>query len=160
MFMVCNSCTMNLNSFTTSDNAMYSASVIDSTTLFIPLLLHAIGIPQKYMIYPNILILVFLSLAKSLSLSAFSTHFLMLFISLNFNPWSFVSNTNLMSLFNKIFKQTQTPTFSRPTTPTRLDLTQMSVLIPASPISTPSHPATFQSSTTFSSSTLPAATAA
>ena len=36
MFMVCNSCTMNFNSFTTSESAMYSASVVDSTTLFIP----------------------------------------------------------------------------------------------------------------------------
>ena len=45
------------------------------------------------------LILVSLSLAKSLSLSAFSTHFLMLLISLNFSPQSFVDNTNLMSLY-------------------------------------------------------------
>ena len=47
MFMVCNSCTMNYNSFTTSESAMYSASVVDSTTLFIPLLLQAVGIQQK-----------------------------------------------------------------------------------------------------------------
>ena len=99
MFMVCNSCTMNFNSFTTSESAMYSASVVDSTTLFIPLLLQAIGIPQKYITYPNILILVSLSLAKSLSLSAFSTHFLMLLISLNFSPQYVVDSTNLMSLY-------------------------------------------------------------
>ena len=47
MFMVYNSCTMNFYSFTTSEIAMYSASVVDSTTLFIPLILQAIGIPQK-----------------------------------------------------------------------------------------------------------------
>ena len=35
MFMVCNSCKMNFNSFTTSESAMVSASVVDSTTLFI-----------------------------------------------------------------------------------------------------------------------------
>ena len=70
MFMVCSSYTMNFNSFTTSEGAMYSASVVDSTTLFIPLLLQAIGIPQKLITYPYMLILV------SLSLSAFSTHFL------------------------------------------------------------------------------------
>ena len=88
MFMVCNNYTMNFNSFTLSESAMYSASVVDSrsTTLFIPLLLQAIGIPQKYITYPYTLILVSLSLAKSLSLSAFSTHFLMLLISLNFSP--------------------------------------------------------------------------
>ena len=45
------------------------------------------------------LILVSLSLAKSLSLSAFNAHFFMLFINLNFNPKSFVDNANLMSLF-------------------------------------------------------------
>ena len=61
---------MNFNSFTTSDSAMYLVSVVDSTTLFIPLLLQAIGIPQKYMMYPKTFILVSLSLAKSLSLSA------------------------------------------------------------------------------------------
>ena len=49
---------MNFNSFTTSDSAMYSASVVDNTTLFIPLLLQAIGIPQKYMMYTKTLILV------------------------------------------------------------------------------------------------------
>ena len=47
MFMVCYSCTMNFNSFTTSESAMYSASVFDSTTLFIPLLLQAIGIHTR-----------------------------------------------------------------------------------------------------------------
>ena len=86
MFMVCNSCTMNFSSLTTSESAIYSASVVDSTTLFIPLLLQAIGNPQKYITYPYTLILVSLSLAKSLSLSAFCTHFLMLLISLNFRP--------------------------------------------------------------------------
>ena len=45
---------MNYNSFTTSESAIYSASVVDSTTLFIPLLLQAIGTPQKYMTYPYI----------------------------------------------------------------------------------------------------------
>ena len=45
------------------------------------------------------LILVSLSLAKSLSLSSFSTHFLILLISLNLSPFSFVDNTNLMSLY-------------------------------------------------------------
>ena len=55
---------MNFNSFTTSDSGMYSASVVDNATLFIPLLLQAIGIPQKYMMYPKTLILVSLSLAK------------------------------------------------------------------------------------------------
>ena len=98
IFMVCNNCTMNFNSFTTSESAIYSASVVDYTMLFIPFLLQAIGIPQKYIIYPYTLILVSLSLAKSLSLSAFSTHFLMLLINLNFNPKSFVDSTNLMSL--------------------------------------------------------------
>ena len=39
-------------SFTTSDNAMYSASVLDNTTLVIPLLFHTIDIPQKYTKYP------------------------------------------------------------------------------------------------------------
>ena len=38
----------------TSESAIYSASVVDSTTLFIPLLLQAIGIPQKYITYPYI----------------------------------------------------------------------------------------------------------
>ena len=99
MFMVCNNCTMNFNSFTTSESAMYSASVVDNTILFIPLLLQAIGIPQKYIMYPYMLILVSWSLVKSLSLSAFTTHFLMLLISLNFNPESFVDSTNLMSLY-------------------------------------------------------------
>ena len=74
MFMVCNNYTMNFISFTTSDSAMYSVSVVDSTTLFIPLLCQAMGIPQKYMMYPNTLILVSLSLEKSLSLSALSAH--------------------------------------------------------------------------------------
>ena len=87
MLMVCYNCTMNFNSFTTSESAMYSVSVVDSTTLFDPLLLQAIGIPLKYMTYPYTLILVSFSLAKSLSLSAFSTHFLMLLISLNFSPY-------------------------------------------------------------------------
>ena len=59
---------MNLISFTTSDNAMYSASVVDNTTLLMPLLFHAIGNPQKYMKYPETLCLVSLSPAKSLSL--------------------------------------------------------------------------------------------
>ena len=99
MFMVCNSCTMNFNSFTTSESAIYSASTVDSTTLFIPLVLQAIGIPQKYIRYPYTLILVSLLLVKSLSLSAFSTHFLMLLISLNFSPKSLVDSTNLMSLY-------------------------------------------------------------
>ena len=49
---------MNFYSFTTSDNAMYSASVVESTTFFISLLLQAIGIPQKYMMYRETLILV------------------------------------------------------------------------------------------------------
>ena len=89
---------MNFNSFTTSDIAIYSASVVDSKTLFFPLLLQAIGIQQKFMMYPNMLILVSLSLAKSLSLSAFSAHFFMVFINLNFNPKSFV-DTNLISLY-------------------------------------------------------------
>ena len=51
------------------------------------------------MMYPNMLILVSLSLAKSLSLSAFSAHFFMFFIDLNFSPKSFVDNTNLISLY-------------------------------------------------------------
>ena len=38
---------MNFNSFTTSDNAMHSASVEDRTTLLIPLLLQAMGTPQS-----------------------------------------------------------------------------------------------------------------
>ena len=74
IFMVCNNCTMNFYSLTTSERTRYSASVVDNTTLFIPLLLQAIGILQKYMIYPYTLILVSLSLEKSLSLSAFKTH--------------------------------------------------------------------------------------
>ena len=99
IFMVCNNCTMKFNSFTTSESAIYSASVVDNTTLFISLLLQAIGIPQKYIIYPYTLILVSLSLAKSLSLSAFNTHFLMLLINLNFSPKCFVDSTNLMCLY-------------------------------------------------------------
>ena len=51
------------------------------------------------MMYPYILILVSLSLAKSLSLNAFSAHFFMLFIDLNLNQKFFVDNTNLMSLY-------------------------------------------------------------
>ena len=38
---------MNFNSFTNSDNAIYSASVVDRTTLLIPLFLQAMGTPQK-----------------------------------------------------------------------------------------------------------------
>ena len=56
MFIVCNSCTIFLLSFTTSESAIYSASLVDSTTLFIPVLLQAIGIPQKYT--PSVLSLV------------------------------------------------------------------------------------------------------
>ena len=81
MFMVCNNCTMIFSSFTTSDSAMYSASVLDSTTLFIPLLRQGNGIPQKYMMYPKTLILVSLSLAKSLSLRAFSAHLMISFLT-------------------------------------------------------------------------------
>ena len=65
---------MNLISFTTSDNAMYSASVVDSTTVLMPSLFHAIGIPQKYIKYPYTLLLVSLSPAKSLSLKAGMIH--------------------------------------------------------------------------------------
>ena len=36
------------NSFTCSDNAMYSASVVDRTTILIALYLQAMGTPQKY----------------------------------------------------------------------------------------------------------------
>ena len=45
------------------------------------------------------LILVSMSLAKSLSLSAFSAHFFMFFINSNFSPKSFVDSTNLISLY-------------------------------------------------------------
>ena len=41
------------------------------------------GIPQKYMMHPNTLILVSLSLAKSLSLSAFSAHLMISFLNSN-----------------------------------------------------------------------------
>ena len=99
IFIVCSNCTMNFSSFTTSDSAMYSASVVDRTTLFIPLLLHAIGIPQKYMIYPKTLILVSLSLAKSLSLSAFSAHFIMSLFNSNLSPYPFVDSTCLITLY-------------------------------------------------------------
>ena len=44
------------------------------------------------------LILVSLSLAKSLALSAFSAHFYVFFINFNFSPKSFFDNTNLISL--------------------------------------------------------------
>ena len=90
---------MNFNSFTTSDNVMYSASVVDNTTLFIPLLLQAIGIPQKYMMDPKTLILVSLSLAKSLSLSALSAHFMMSFLSSNFSPYPLLDSTGLITLY-------------------------------------------------------------
>ena len=99
IFMVCNNCTMNFNYFTTSDSAMNSASVLDSTTLFIPLLLQAIGIPQKYMMYPKTLILVSLSLAKSLSLSAFNAHLIIFFLNSNLSPYPFVDNTCLITLY-------------------------------------------------------------
>ena len=99
MFMVCNNCTMNFNYFTTSDSTMYSASVVDNTTLFIPLLLQAIGIPQKYMMYPKTLILVSLSLAESLSLSAFSTHFIISFLNSILSPYPLVDDTCLITLY-------------------------------------------------------------
>ena len=99
IFMVCNNCTMNLSLSPLLKGFIYSASVVDNTTLFIPLLLQAIGIPLKYITYPYTQILVSLSQAKSLSLSAFSTHFLIVLISFNFNPKSFVDSTNLMSLY-------------------------------------------------------------
>ena len=98
IFMVCNNCTMNFSSFTTSDNAMYSASVVDNTTLFVPLLLQAIGIPQKYMMYQKTLILLSLSLAKSLSLSALSAHGIISFLSSNLSPYPLVDNTCLITL--------------------------------------------------------------
>ena len=99
IFMVCNNCTMNLNSFTTSDSAMYSASVVDITTLFIPLLLQAIGIPQKYMMYPKTLILVALSLAKSLSLRALSSHLIISFLNSNLSPYPLVDSTCSITLY-------------------------------------------------------------
>ena len=99
MFLVCNNCTMNFSSFTTSDSAMYSASVVDSTTLFIPLLRQAVGIPQKYMMYPKTLILVSLSLAKSLSLSAFNAHLMISFLNSNLSPYPLVDNTCLITLY-------------------------------------------------------------
>ena len=99
MFMVCNNYTMNFSSFTTSDSAMYSASVVDITTLFIPLLCRAMGIPQKYMMYPNTLILFSLSLAKSLSLSAFSAHLMISFLNSNWSPYPLVDNTCLITLY-------------------------------------------------------------
>ena len=43
------------------------------------------------MMYPNTLILVSLSLAKSLSLSAFSAHFIMSFLNSNLSPYPFYS---------------------------------------------------------------------
>ena len=98
-YIVCSSLTMHFNSFTTSDNAMYSASVVDSTTHFIPFLLHAIGIPQNYMMYPKTLILVSLSLAKSLSLSAFSAHFMKSFYSSNFSPYPLVDSRCLIIFY-------------------------------------------------------------
>ena len=93
---------MNFNSFTTSDSAMYSASVVDNTTLFIPLLLQAIGIPQNYMMYPKTLILVSLSLAKSQSLSTLSAHFIISFLSSNLSPYLLVvmDSTCLISLIH------------------------------------------------------------
>ena len=66
--------TLLLISFTTSDTTTYSASVVDKITLFIPLLFHAIGTPQKNAMYPYTLILVSLLFAKSLSLSASKHH--------------------------------------------------------------------------------------
>ena len=51
-FIVYNNWMMNLISFTTSDNTIYSASVVDSTPLLIPLLFHTIANPQKYTKYP------------------------------------------------------------------------------------------------------------
>ena len=99
IFMVCNNCTMNFNSFTTSDSAMYSASVVDNTTHFIHLLIQAIGIPQIYMMYPNTLILVSLSLAKSLSLNAFSAHLMISFLNSNLSPYPLVDNTCLITLY-------------------------------------------------------------
>ena len=94
IFIVCNNCTMNFYSFTTSDSAMYSASVVDNTTRFIPLLLQAIGIPQKYMMYPKTLILVSLSLAKSLC-----AHFIISFLNSNLSPYPLVDNTCLITLY-------------------------------------------------------------
>ena len=99
MFNVCSSWTMNFNCFTTSDNATYYASVVDSTTLFIPLLLQAIGIPQKYMMYPKTLILVPWSLAKSLSLSALSAYLMISFFSSSFSPYPLVDSTCLITLY-------------------------------------------------------------
>ena len=71
---------------------MYSAAVADRRTLFIPLLLQAIRITQKYMMYPK-------TLAKSLSLRAFSAHFIMSFISSNFSPYPLVDNTCIRTLY-------------------------------------------------------------
>ena len=48
---------MNFSSFTTSDKAIYSASVVDSATLFIPLLLQATPQQNAYVerVFPTIM---------------------------------------------------------------------------------------------------------
>ena len=57
------------------------------------------GIPQKYMMYPNTLIFVSLSLAKSLSLNAFSAHLMISFFNSNLSPYALVDNTCLITLY-------------------------------------------------------------
>ena len=92
----------NLISFTTSDTATYSASVVDKTTLFILFLFHAIGTPQKNTIYPYTLILVSLSLEKSLSLSTSNHHIPSLMVGTMHKPKSLVSNTNFATLLSSL----------------------------------------------------------
>ena len=49
--------------------------------------------------YPKTLILVSLSLAKSLSLSTLSAHFMISFLSSNFSPYHFVDSACLITLY-------------------------------------------------------------
>ena len=67
-----NSCNMNNTSFTTSLQATYSASVVDSVTLFCPRERQHTGTLIKYTTYPVTLIRVSLSPAKSASEYAFN----------------------------------------------------------------------------------------
>ena len=92
----------NLTSFTTSDTATYSAAAVDKTTLFMLLLFHPIGAPQKNTMYPYTLILVSLSLAQSLSLSASNHHIQSFMVGTMCNPKSLVSNTNLATLLSSL----------------------------------------------------------
>ena len=95
------SCRINNTSFTTSLQATYYASVVDSVTLFCPRECQQTGTFIKWTTYPVTLIRVSLSPEKSASEYAFNSHSLLSLSSgFNFNPMFCVSNAYLITLQN------------------------------------------------------------